>query len=83
MKSYRYKEFGIEPKLDFGGQPYLSNGKYFMKGWVVTKKNVNVMPGGVWFGTLSEAKRGILELKRYGSRNFWRKHRKQKLGRRK
>jgi hypothetical protein len=73
QKSYKYRGHTIEGKRDFGTHGYLSNGKVIRKGWVVVKDFCNIMPGGTWFFSLSEARRAIDVLIRVkgNAQRFW------------
>lgn len=52
-------KYKIVPKRDFGGKPFLINGKTVMRGFVVTDGLCNVMPGATWFQTIPDALRAI------------------------
>lgn len=56
-------KYRIVPKRDFGGRPFLINGRSVMTGFVVVYnagqfKGCNAMPGGTW----SEDIRGALQM---------------------
>lgn len=59
MTTYKYLSFTIKPKLDFGSQPFLIDGKMVSKGWVVTDGFCNVLPGATWSQTIAGAKKLI------------------------
>ncbi len=54
--SIEYRGFTIRPKLDMGSTPWLSNGNYYSRGYIVTQNNVQVMPGCAWFHSIIEAR---------------------------
>lgn len=70
-----YRGLTIQPKLDFGGKPFLINGKSVMEGFVVTGPSqwgtCNVMPGAAWFQTVAEARIGIDVLLDVGNGPAW------------
>lgn len=75
-KQYTYRHRGhlIVPKRDFGSHGYLGqNGKVIKRGWVVTKDDCNIMPGGTWFKSPKEARNAINVLLRVkgDSDKFW------------
>ncbi len=71
---HTHKGYNIKPKLDFGFQPHLIDGKLAMTGFVVTdaKDLCNVMPGATWFQTVERAKEAIdILLECGGNPNIW------------
>lgn len=54
-----YRNHLIEIKQDFENDFYIVDGMPTETGYIVTKNNVNVMPGAVWFQTVKHAKRAI------------------------
>lgn len=74
--SIDYRGYTIVPKRDFGNIAYQSNGCVYRKGYVVIGgeyRICNVMPGGIWFNSIVEAKDGIdtlIESKESG-KDFW------------
>lgn len=72
--TYRHRGHSIVPKRDFGRGGYVDgNGKIVNRGWVVTKDNCNIMPGGTWFKTPKEARNAINVLLRVkgDAEKFW------------
>lgn len=81
------QRFRIVPKRDFGGQPFLINGRAVMSGFVVTPDKgepwagCNIMPGATWSETIRGALLMIKVLRKVGlkrdgscadSDRFWR-----------
>lgn len=73
-------KYRIVPKRDFGGQPFLINGRAVSSGFVVTYnkgyyKGCNAMPGATWSETIPGALRMIRVLEHVGgerhSGRFW------------
>lgn len=57
--SIEYKGFTIRPKLDMGSSPLLVDGNEYRRGYIVTRDGLQVMPGGVWFASVVEARFAI------------------------
>lgn len=65
-------KYRIVPKRDFGGQPFLINGRCVMSGFVVVAnqgvfKGCNVMPGGTWSQDIPGALQMIKVLEKVGT----------------
>lgn len=79
MKTYKHGKYVIEPKRDFGNEPYLIDGRWVKAGWVVCfgptceYSGCNAMPGATWFETLRDAKKAcdILDNSKGHSGKFW------------
>lgn len=71
--SIEYRGYIIQPKLDMGATPWLSNGNSVRRGYIVTKDHAQIMPGGAWFGSVLEAKACIDILISAGGngKRFW------------
>lgn len=54
-----YKGYLIKPKTDFGLHGFLVQGRWIKEGFVVTKNNMNMMPGATWFVDVAQAKIAI------------------------
>lgn len=54
-----YQGYTIQPKRDFGGNPYFSNGNVYKKGYIVVQNGMAVMPGATWSASIVEAKAAI------------------------
>lgn len=68
-----YKGYRIVPKLDFGREHFLINGRGVRQGYVVTDGTCNIMPGGTWFETVISAQHAInvfIRVKGHAAR-FW------------
>jgi hypothetical protein len=57
--SIEYKGFTIRPKLDMGSTPWLVNGNEYRRGYIVTRNDIQIMPGGAWFTSVIEARFAI------------------------
>lgn len=56
----RYRGFTIEPKLDFGGHPFLTHGNVINTGWVVISEDgCLAMPGASWSASILSARATI------------------------
>lgn len=55
-KQIHYRGFTIQPKLDMGSSPHLSNANSIRTGWVVVRDGCNVMPGATYTGSPLSAK---------------------------
>ena len=68
-----YLSFTIRPVT--WHQPFYRNGRFIKYGYVVSRENVNPMPGATWFYTIEEAKDAIDVLIAVGADYiaFWRR----------
>jgi hypothetical protein len=55
-KVIHYRGFTIQPKLDMGKIPHLSNANSYRTGWVIVKDGCNAMPGASYATSPLEAK---------------------------
>jgi hypothetical protein len=55
-KQIHYRGFTIQPKLDMGSSPWLSQANNVRTGWVIVRDGCNAMPGATWAGSPMEAK---------------------------
>lgn len=47
-RQIHYRGFTIQPKLDMGRSPHVSNGNMYQTEWVVVRNGRNAMPGAVY-----------------------------------